>query len=102
MYSLLGLKKGATHEEIKKAYRSLVFKIHPDKKKNDPEASSKFSNINKAYKILSNEETRKFYDETGEYDENESRIDIKDTLNYFRMIYSTKDIEDFEKNTLVL
>lgn len=97
LYSLLGLKKGATHEEIRKAYRSLVFKIHPDKNKNDPEASSKFANINKAYKILSNEETRKLYDETGEYDENEGRIDIMDTLNYFRKIYSTKDIEDFEK-----
>ena len=98
LYSLLGLKKDATHEEIRKAYRSLVFKIHPDKNKDDPEASSKFANINKAYKILSNEETRKLYDETGEYDEgNEGPIDIQDTLNYFRKIYSPKDIENFEE-----
>ena len=98
LYSLLGLTKEATHEDIRKAYRSLVFKIHPDKNKNDPEASSKFANINKAYKILSNEETRKLYDETGEYDEgNEGRIDIEDTLNFFRKIYSTKDIENFEE-----
>ena len=98
LYSLLGLKKDATHEDIRKAYRILVFKIHPDKNKNDPEASSKFANINKAYKILSNEETRKLYDETGEYDEgNEGRINIEDTLNFFRKIYSTKDIENFEE-----
>lgn len=98
LYSLLGLKKDATHEEIRKAYRSLVFKIHPDKNKDDPEASSKFANINKAYKILSNEETRKLYDETGEYDEgNEGPINIQDTLNYFRKIYSPKDIENFEE-----
>mgnify|MGYP002626277570 CR=1 FL=1 len=97
LYSLLGLKKDATHEDIRKAYRSLVFKIHPDKNKDDPEASSKFANINKAYQILSNEETRRLYDETGEYDEEgEGRIDIEDTLNFFRKIYSTKDIENFE------
>ena len=69
LYSLLGIKNTATSSEIRKAYRRLVFLCHPDKNKNDPDASSKFANISRAYKILSNPESKKIYDETGEYDE---------------------------------
>ena len=98
LYSLLGLKKTATSSEIRKAYKRLVFLCHPDKNKTDPNASSKFANISRAYKILSNPQSRKYYDETGEYDEeNEGEINISDTLTYFRKIYSPKDIESFEK-----
>ena len=97
LYALLGLQKTATSSEIRKAYRRLVFLIHPDKNKNDPDASSKFANINRAYKILSNEQSRKYYDETGEYDEeNEGQINISETLNFFRKIYSPQDIENYE------
>jgi DnaJ family protein C protein 9 len=98
LYSLLGLQKTASNSEIRKAYRRLVFLCHPDKNKSDPNASTKFSNISRAYKILSNPESRKLYDETGEYDEeNEGEINITETLTYFRKIYSPKDIESFEK-----
>ena len=98
LYSLLGLQKTASNSEIRKAYKRLVFLCHPDKNKNDPNASTKFSSISRAYKILSNPESRKLYDETGEYDEeNEGEINITETLNYFRKIYSPKDIESFEK-----
>ena len=98
LYSLLGLQKTASNSEIRKAYKRLVFLCHPDKNKNDPNASTKFSNISRAYKILSNPASRKLYDETGEYDEeNEGEIKITETLNYFRKIYSPKDIESFEK-----
>jgi len=98
LYSLLGVEKTANNAEIRKAYRRLVFLCHPDKNKTDPNASSKFANINRAYKILSNPESRKMYDETGEYDEdNQGEINISDTLNYYRKIYSPKDIESFEK-----
>jgi DnaJ family protein C protein 9 len=98
LYSLLGIKKTANNPEIRKAYRRLVFLFHPDKNKTDPDASSKFSNISKAYKILSNPETKKIYDDTGEYDEeNQGEINITETLNYFRKIYSPQDIESFEK-----
>ena len=97
LYSLLGLPNSATNLEIRKAYKHLVLLFHPDKNKRDPEASSKFINITKAYKILSNEKSRKYYDETGEYDEeNKGQIDIDDTLNYFRKIYSSQDIESYE------
>ncbi len=98
LYSLLGVQKTATNTEIRKAYRRLVFLCHPDKNKNDPNASSKFANISRAYKILYNPESRRIYDETGEYDEeNQGEINISDTLTYFRKIYSPKDIESFEK-----
>ena len=69
LYSLLGLQKTASNSEIRKAYKRLVFLCHPDKNKSDPNASAKFSNISRVYKILSNPESRKLYDETGEYDE---------------------------------
>ena len=98
LYTLLGIQKTATATEIKKAYRRLVFLCHPDKNKTDPDASSKFANISRAYKILSNPESRKTYDETGEYDEeNQGEISITETLTYFRKIYSPKDIENFGK-----
>jgi len=98
LYSLLGVQKTSNNTEIRKAYRRLVFLCHPDKNKTDPDASSKFTNITRAYKILSNPESRKIYDETGEYDEeNQGEINITETLNYFRKIYSPQDIESFEK-----
>ena len=98
LYSLLGVQKNATNTEIRKAYRRLVFLCHPDKNKTDPNASTKFANISRAYKILYNPESRKIYDETGEYDEeNQGEINITDTLTYFRKIYSPKDIESFEQ-----
>ena len=82
LYSLLGVDKTATNAEIKKAYRRLVFVYHPDKNKTDPDAGSKFANITRAYKILSNPDSRKIYDETGDYDdEDEGKINIAETLN---------------------
>jgi len=98
LYTLLGIQKSATATEIKKAYRRLVFLCHPDKNKTDPDASSKFANISRAYKILSDPESRRIYDETGEYDEeNQGEINITETLTYFRKIYSPKDIENYKK-----
>ena len=98
LYTLLGIEKNASNAEIRKAYRKLVFLYHPDKNKTDPNAGAKFANISRAYKILSNPDSRKIYDETGDYDdEDEGKINISETLNYFRKIYSPKDIESFKK-----
>ena len=97
LYALLGLTRTATFSEIRKAYKRLVLQCHPDKNKTDPETSSKFINISKAYKILSNEDSRRYYDETGEYDEeNGGPIDIYDTYNFFKRIYSTKQIDLYQ------
>lgn len=64
LYATLGLKRNATNTEIKKAYRKLSMKFHPDKNKS-PDAESKFREISYAYEILSNAEKRKVYDAQG-------------------------------------
>jgi DnaJ-related protein SCJ1 len=64
-YALLGLSKSATDRDIKKAYRNLSKKYHPDKNPNDESAHAKFVAIAEAYDALSNEETRRIYDQYG-------------------------------------
>jgi len=64
-YKVLGVDKNATQEEIKKAYRKLARKLHPDLNPNDKEAHKKFQQINEANEVLSDPEKRKKYDEYG-------------------------------------
>lgn len=64
-YSILGLHKNATQEDIKKAYRKLARKHHPDVNPNDAAASKKFQQINEANEVLSDPEKRKKYDQYG-------------------------------------
>lgn len=65
-YKVLGLEKTASADDIKKAYRKLARKHHPDMNPNDKEASLKFQQINEANDVLSDPEKRKKYDEYGE------------------------------------
>lgn len=64
-YKILGLNKNATETEIKKAYRKLARKYHPDLNPNDKEAEQKFKAVNEANEVLSNPENRKKYDKYG-------------------------------------
>ena len=66
-YKVLGLSKTATDNEIKKAYRKLARKYHPDLNPNDKDAELKFKQINEAHEVLSNAENRKKFDEYGEH-----------------------------------
>jgi curved DNA-binding protein len=82
-YKLLGVDRKATPDQIKKAFRRLAMKYHPDKTKGDKEAEEKFKQINEAYAVLSDKEKRKKYDQFG--------------AEGFRQRYSQKDIfRDFD------
>ncbi len=64
-YEILGVKKAATESEIKKAYRELAKKFHPDKNKGNKEAENRFKEISEAYAVLSDKEKRAQYDRLG-------------------------------------
>ena len=64
-YKILGVERSASQDEIKKAYRKLAVKYHPDKNPDDKVAEEKFKEISEAYQVLGNADTRKKYDELG-------------------------------------
>lgn len=64
-YALLGVSKSASPDEIKKAYRNLAFKYHPDRNPGDKSAEEKFKKINEAYSVLSDSSKKAQYDAGG-------------------------------------
>src|ERR1700759_4036429 len=64
-YKILGIPKTASEEDVKKAYRKLARKLHPDLNPNDKVANAKFQQINEANEVLSDPEKRKKYDQYG-------------------------------------
>ncbi len=65
-YQILGVDRKTSDEEIKRAYRKLALKYHPDRNPNDSKAEDKFKEINEAYQVLGDSEKRKRYDQLGE------------------------------------
>ena len=66
LYSTLGLERGASNDEIKRAYKKMAFEFHPDKNKGNPEAEAKFKDISHAYNVLSDENEKRKYDQLGD------------------------------------
>ncbi|CAB1240523.1 molecular chaperone DnaJ [Clostridium sp. MT-14] len=69
-YEILGLKKGASDDEIKRAFRKLALKYHPDRNQGNREAEEKFKEINEAYQVLSDPQRKAQYDQFGTADFN--------------------------------
>lgn len=67
-YSILGVNKDASQDEIKSAYRKLAKQYHPDLNKDNPDAAAKFKEINQAYEVLGDEKKRQNYDQFGSAD----------------------------------
>ena len=64
-YEILGVQKNASDDEIKKSYRKLAMKHHPDRNKDDKESERKFKEVSAAYEILKDSEKRSAYDQYG-------------------------------------
>ncbi len=64
-YDILGVSKGASEEELKKAYRKQAMKFHPDKNQGNKEAEAKFKELNEAYEVLKDDQKRAAYDRFG-------------------------------------
>ena len=67
-YSILGVERSASDEELKSAYRKLAKKYHPDLNKDNPQAAEKFKEINEAYEVLGDKQKRSNYDQFGSAD----------------------------------
>ncbi len=65
LYQLLGIERGTSPDQIKKAYRTMANKYHPDKNPNNPEAEAKFKEVSNAYETLSDPQKKQMYDQFG-------------------------------------
>lgn len=99
-YEILGISKEASEAEIKKAYRQMALKYHPDKNQGDKEAEDKFKEVAEAYEILSNKEKRAQYDRFGHdgprggFQETGSGFGMNDAMREF-MKHHGINVEDF-------
>lgn len=89
-YKILEVDKGASQEDIKKSYRKLALKYHPDKNPDNPESEAKFKEVAEAYDILSNDEKKSQYDRFGSVGNNSgggSPFDVNDIFSQFGDIF---------------
>ncbi len=95
-YEVLSVEKTADGEEIKRAYRRLAMKYHPDRNPNDPEAETRFKECAEAYEVLSDPQKRKRYDQFGHEGlrgfgsaaHDFSRMNVQDIFSMFEDIFS--------------
>jgi curved DNA-binding protein CbpA len=96
-YEILGVSRNAAIEEIRKAYRELAKILHPDNHNNSKSAEEQFKLINESYKILSDENRRRQYDDKIEIDQNKSfsaaTIHDNSTINIFGYRISWGDLK---------
>jgi len=89
-YQILGVERNSSQDEIKKAYRKLAMKYHPDKNKGNKEAEEKFKSISSAYSVLSDEKQKNIYDQFGEEGLNGAGFDPMggmDPTDFFSQVF---------------
>lgn len=96
-YSILGVEKNASEADIKKAYRKLARKYHPDLNPNDKEAEQKFKALNEANEVLSHPENRKKYDQYGENWQHADEIEKARQQQQYQ--YAKSSQNDFDNYT---
>ena len=95
-YKVLGLERNATEQDIKKAYRKLALKWHPDKNPdNIDEADKKFKDIALAYEVLSNKEKKEQYDHGGNTNMNNININPQEMFNHFFNMFTYNTTQFF-------
>ena len=96
-YDILGVNKNATPDELKKAYRKMAIKYHPDKNPDDHEAEAKFKEAAEAYDILSNPEKKQRYDQFGHQAmggagrNTSGHMNMDDIFSHFGDIFGNED-----------
>jgi len=98
-YEILGINKNASKDEIKKAYRQMAMKYHPDKNPDNKEAEEKFKEAAEAYEVLSNEDKKARYDQFGHEGMrggfgNQGFTDVNDIFSHFSDIFGGSSIFD--------
>lgn len=99
-YDTLGIKKTATPEEIKKAYRILATRYHPDKNPNDTSAENKFKELNEAHQVLKDPQKKQNYDTFGDPDGQPDLGGVSgfNTTNFDHVFRDVGGVDDFFKH----
>lgn len=98
LYEVLDIQTTASKAEVKKAYYKLSLTVHPDRvEKNKTEATKKFQALGKVYCILSDDDKRAYYDETGMVDDEEIADTDRDWTDYWRLLFPKIDLNDIDE-----
>ncbi|XP_076758966.1 dnaJ homolog subfamily C member 9 [Xylocopa sonorina] len=102
-YEVLKIPRTANDKQVKKAYHQLSLLIHPDRVEENikAEATEKFKVLGRIHSILSDNEKRKIYDQSGEYDEESEEVMMRNWADYWKSLFkkiSVEDINNYEKN----